>query len=407
MTRRRFLKTTSIGAAGMTLFPNLFHGSSEAGNVSQRSIDEGSGTEMSGVVMVTSTLNGKPRIDLISLKNNRILETFEDIHVSHAVVPVEALHRFFVHGRHSGTGKGVIWGLEIDLQREEWRVIYENQLEGGLVLHWQPNKDYSLIQYNTVEDHALHVLDTKTLQLQTYRGGGTHSNMAFFNNSEWLVATDHLRNGTMLRVIDRATNKVLSETKVGDWGHGVTVNDKTERAFVWATDGVHVVSLARLDLGEHLGIIRPDEQGQRSWFCWTPQGSRYSHDQTWNPGDIYRPWLTVIDMENNRLERIQSGSEEPGILQISPDGKFGVCGSFSSNNACLFDTLNNVFLGTVGVGNRNNGFFDRDVSFSRDRKFAFISNPPDKTISVIDIQQRRLAHQIDLPSKPKWMKVLS
>ena len=104
---------------------------------------------------------------------------------------------------------------------------------GSLVLHWQPNDDYSLIQYNTVEDQALHVLDTKTLELQSYRGAGTHSNMAFFNGDGWLVATDHLQNGTKLHVIDRNTNRVLSETEVGDWGHGVTVidmeNDTLER----------------------------------------------------------------------------------------------------------------------------------------------------------------------------------
>ena len=66
-------------------------------------------------------------------------------------------------------------------------------------------------------------------------------------------------------------------------------------------------------------------------------------------------------MENDALERIETESEQPGTLQISPDGKIGVSGSHSSNNVGLFDIQNNIFLGSVGVGNRNNGFFDRDA----------------------------------------------
>ena len=112
-------------------------------------------------------------------------------------------------------------------------------------------------------------------------------------------------------------------------------------------------------------------------------------------------------MENDALERIETESEQPGTLQISPDGKIGVSGSHSSNNVGLFDIQNNIFLGSVGVGNRNNGFFDRDASFSRDRNPAFVTNPGDETMSVIDIQRMKIIHHIDLPAKPRWMKVLT
>ena len=112
-------------------------------------------------------------------------------------------------------------------------------------------------------------------------------------------------------------------------------------------------------------------------------------------------------MENDALERIETESEQPGTLQISPDGKIGVSGSHSSNNVGLFDIQNNRFLGTAGVGNRNNDFFDRDASFSRDRNFAFVSNPDDKTLSAIDIRLMKTIHHFNLPAKPRWMKVLT
>lgn len=402
--RRAFLRNTATSVVGGVMLSKLFHHRLDAASVVDLSSND---IGIAGVAMVTSISKEKPRVDLISLRDNRILATFENIYAEHAVVPVETLNRFFVHGSDTKTGKGLIWGLEVDLQTEDWKVIYEKQLEGGLVRHWQPNSDYSLIQYNTIIDRALHVLDTKTLELQTYPGGGTHSNMAFFNDDAWLVATDYLRNGTKLRVIDRSSKEILSETNVGDWGHGVTVNNPTERAFVWANDGVHMVSLNRKNLGTHLGVIKSFELRQRSWFCWTPQGGRYSHDQTWNVKDKYSPWLTAIDLEEGKLEKIETGQEQPGTLQISPDGKIGLCGSHSSNNVCLFNIETNKFLGTVGVGNRNKDFFDRDASFSRDRNLAFVTNPPDKTITVIKVRDMKVIGQIKLPSKPIWMKVLT
>ncbi len=185
------------------------------------------------------------------------------------------------------------------------------------------------------------------------------------------------------------------------------MNDQTGRAFVWAHDGVHIVSLAKKNLGTHLGLIQLPQPKQRSWFCWTPQGGRYSHDQTWNAGDQYSPWLTVIDMEKTRLERIETGTEQPGTLQISPDGKIGLSGSHSSNNICLFDIPANRFLGTVAAGRHEGGFFDRDVGFSRDRTITFVTNPADKTITAIDIPHQQAIGQIPLAAKPVWMKVLT
>lgn len=403
-SRRKFLQTSAAGAVGGAILSDLWQGTSRAA----QTLDPApGGINLRGVLMATSSANGILRLDVISLRDNQILATFEGIEATHAVVPVEHLNRFFVHGYDPQARQGIIWGLEIDPHTEVWRVIYEQRLDGGPILHWQPNPDYSLIQYNSIESQTLHVLDTHSLDLQTYLGAGTHSNMAFFNNDRWLVATDHLGDGATLRVIDRFTNTVLAETPVGNWAHGVTVNDRTGQAFVWANEGVHRISLSQRNLGAHLGIIEAFEPGQRSWFCWTPQGGRYSHDQTFNPGDIFQPWLTVIDMEKATLEKITTGTETPGILQISSDGKVGISGSHASNNVCLFDIAANTFLGTVPVGNTNNDFFDRDSGFSRDRKLAFVTNPPDQTVTVIDIHHQRAIRQINLPAQPLWMKVLT
>ncbi len=404
LSRRAFLKAMTVGAAGGAVLGGAF---SPAGTSVYASAPKTNGTGIAGVICVSSQANKSPRLDFISLTDGRRLGTLENTFASHAIVPVESTHSFFVHGRDTQTDKGVIRGFAIDPVTAAWNQIYEKQLEGGLVLHWQPSPDGTLIQYNTIKDHALHVLDTRSLELHTYQGGGSHSNMAFFHDNDWLVATDDLGRGTKLRVVARATNTILSETAVGNWGHGLTVNDETGRAFVWADEGVHIVSLAKMNLGAHLGLIKTAAHRQRSWFCWTPQGGRYSHDQTWNPGDRYSPWLTVLDMQKARLERIETGPEQPGILQISPDGKLGVSGSHASNNICLFDIAANRFLGTVAAGGHEGSFFDRDVGFSRDRRIVFVTNPADKTLTAIDVHSQQAIGQIALPAKPEWMKVLT
>lgn len=66
------------------------------------------------------------------------------------------------------------------------------------------------------------------------------------------MATDHLGDGTRLRVVDRFSHRVLSETAVGSWGHGVAADAVAGRAFGWASEGVHMVSLRKKNLDDFI-----------------------------------------------------------------------------------------------------------------------------------------------------------
>ena len=222
-SRRGFLKGSIAATLGTTAL-----GGTRAAHAARRR----SRTGVAGVAMVTSRGRESPRVDLVSLASGKVLTTFEGFFAAHAVVPVEQLNRFFVHGRNAGSDRGALLAVEVDPLTEDWRVVGTQELAGGMPLHWQPNRSHTLIQYNTIGDRKLHVLDTRTLEIESFEGGGKHSNMAFFKQDRWLVATDRLQGGTTLRVVDRASGQILSETPAGGWGHGVTVNDKTQRAFV-------------------------------------------------------------------------------------------------------------------------------------------------------------------------------
>ncbi|MCJ8328729.1 MAG: hypothetical protein HRT89_02370 [Lentisphaeria bacterium] len=389
ISRKGFIKTSA--ALSLSL-PSVVYGAEDS-------------TLPSGLIMVTSG----NRIDLLSLKTGKIISTINDFFASHAVVPVEALNRFFIHGKFRKDKDGAVLVFQVDPKKETAKQIAKVVLKGGTPLHWQPNPEQTLIQYNCIGAKNLHVLDTKTLKLKTYAGGGVHSNMAFFNQNKWLLATDRLRGGTTLRIIDRDKNSVLSATAVGGWGHGITVNHKMQRAFVWANDGVHMVDLSEKNIGKHLGRIAPTKKGQRSWFCWTPQGGRYSHDQTWNwnDGDSFSDELTVIDTEKNELLKVASKGEALGTLAVSPDGVIGCAGSHNSKNVSIFDIKNNKYLGKIKAGKGGDGFFDRDIGFSKNRRFVFVTNPPQKTLSILDVKNLKEIKRIDLPGTPQWMKVLT
>ena len=354
---------------------------------------------------------GEKRLDLIDLDNSKIVHSIEGFEASHAITPVEHLNRFVIHGYKRAETTGAILVFEIDPSTKSWRLLLDKNIEGGRPLHWQPRADLSEIVFNTIGDGSLHVLDTKSLEITKYVGGGEHSNMAMMD--DLLIATDAMAGPSRLLVTDRKTNKILTETAVSSWGHGVSVNFERGEAYVWAKDGIHRVSLAKASMGKHLGVIPSLELGERSWFCWTPQGGQFTHDVSWNweqnIGDVYQPYLTAVDMKNARIERIATGSKyiRPSFLQVSPDGKTGLASLRGRDDIGIFNLERNSFEGTVKAGAAKKSFFERDMAFCKNRNFALVTNTEDKSISLLNLEKRQEVRRIYLPRKPQWFKSLS
>jgi len=190
-----------------------------------------------------------------------------------------------------------------------------------------------------------------------------------------LIATDQMAGPSRLLITDRKTNNILSSTPVSTWGHGVTVNFERGEAFVWAKDGTHRISLAQKTMGKHLGVIPSLERGERCWFCWTPQGARFTHDVAWNwsedrGGDYYQPYLTAVDIG-------------------------------------IFNLQKNSFEGTVKAGPARPSFFERDMAFCKNRDFALVTNTAEKSISLLNLKRREEVRRIYLPRRPAWFKSLS
>lgn len=354
---------------------------------------------------------GEKQLDLIDLDNSQILHSFKGFDASHAIIPVEHLNRFVVHGYRPKTRTGALIVLEVNPVTKVWSVLMDKDIKGGRLLHWQPRPDMTEIVFNTIGDGGLHVLDTQSLELTRYVGGGRHSNMAMMD--DLLIATDKMAGPSQLLITDRKTNTTLSKTDVSEWGHGVTVNFEQGEAYVWAKDGIHRISLAQKSMGKHLGLIPSFEIGERCWFCWTPQGSQFTHDVAWNweqgKGDVYNPYLIAMDMKNARMEQIATNDPEirPSFLQVSPDGRWGLASLRGRTDIGIFDIANNSFKGTVEAGPAKPSFFERDMAFCKNRNFALVTNTGDKSVSLLNLETREEVRRIHLPRRPDWFKSLS
>ena len=406
VSRRGFLRA---GAACAAIAATALDCSGAVEQLKVRKVHDGKADQLWGVALAY----GEQRLDLIDLDNAKLLHSFEGLRATHAITPIERLNRFVVHGQDIASKEGAVGVLQVDPIKKTWSIPFYRTLPGGPALHWQPDPEFNRIVFNTIGDGGLHVLDTEKLTLKRYAGGGSHSNMAFLD--DYLVATDEMSGPSKLSVVNLKSGKIESQTPVGNWGHGVTVCRERGEAFVWSSEGVHVVSLAKKSLGRHMGLLTPKDPDVRCWFCWTPQGGRFSHDVAWAygesdaGGDLYRPHLLVTDMQNHRFERISTGDPklQPSYLQLSPDGKWGLSSLKGREEIAIFDIAANRFAGTVKAGPARPGFFERDMAFCRSRDCGIVTNTGDKSISLLDLKRKVEVRRISLPRRPGWLKAIS
>ena len=141
---------------------------------------------------------GEQRLDLIDLDNSQILHSMSGFQASHAITPIEHLNRFVIHGYRPESRTGALLVFEVNPETKAWKIVLDKDIKGGRPLHWQPRPDLSEIVFNTIGDGALHVLDTKTLEVTKYVGGGIHSNMAMMD--DLLIATDQMAGPSQLLI---------------------------------------------------------------------------------------------------------------------------------------------------------------------------------------------------------------
>ena len=114
-------------------------------------------------------------------------------------------------------------------------------------------------------------------------------------------------------------------------------------------------------------------------------------------------------MQKGRFEQIPTGDErlQPSFLQLSPDGKWGLASLRGLEEIAIFDTEANLFKGLVKAGPARTSFFERDMTFCRERDCALVTNTGDNSISLLDLKAKQEVRRISLPRRPLWLKAIS
>ena len=114
-------------------------------------------------------------------------------------------------------------------------------------------------------------------------------------------------------------------------------------------------------------------------------------------------------MLQGKFEKIQTGDKrlQPSYLQLSPDGNWGLASLRGLEEIAVFDTAANEFKGLVQAGPAKASFFERDMTFCRQRDCAIVTNTGDNTISLLDLKAKVEVRRISLPRRPLWLKAIS
>jgi len=343
------------------------------------------------------------RLHAIAVPSGKTLASVDHFSASHAIQLVPGKKRAFVHGRRTDRPGGALIVMRAD--KDGATVELDHDLPEH-PLHWQPRPDLSEIVYNTTGDHGLTIVNTDTLEVESFKGAaGPHSLMGFLDDD--VVSSNGLVDSGQVRILDRKMGYVDQQVGVGPWPHGLAICAENGRAYCWCGDGVHVVGVRGRERGRRLKVIESFSRGQRCWFAWTPQGGRLSHDTSWLPGDRWAPYLTVVDAHAERLERIESGDRQPGTLTVSDDGALGLASCRNTSEALVFDLKASRYTGAIPIGASDpSNFFDRDLSIAPGGRWAAVTNPADPSVSVVDLTARREVARLPLAFRPGWMKLL-
>ena len=95
--------------------------------------------------------------------------------------------------------------------------------------------------------------------------------------------------------------------------------------------------------------------------------------------------LYVIDLSGNKKVMRYSLGAEGYTCLLSPDKKILYISCWGCDKVELFDTENQKFTGSITVGDNPN-----DMCLSKDGSRLFVANANDNSVSVIDVQQRKV-----------------
>lgn len=73
----------------------------------------------------------------------------------------------------------------------------------------------------------------------------------------------------------------------------------------------------------------------------------------------------------------------------------------------VFDIEANHSTAVIAAGKADGSFFDRDMGFYSNRRYAVVANTLENSLSLLDLTLMQEVRRVNCPATPSWMKVLS
>jgi YVTN family beta-propeller protein len=209
----------------------------------------------------------------------------------------------------------------------------------------------------------------------------------------------------LLAVIDTKTHAVVATVNVGKGPHGTQLGPTGKHVYVgdMESNEVAVVEVGsnRLEKKIHLPEgVRPFQISRDEKYLYAQLSKLHG--------------FVVVDLTSDSVVRTVElptvGKKLPAAtleashyvmnhgIGISPDGKYLVANGSLIGITAIYSMPNLELLGTVPVGREPNW-----VTFSRDSKYAYVSNRRDNTLSVISIPERKEVARLKVGEFPQRM----
>jgi YVTN family beta-propeller protein len=209
----------------------------------------------------------------------------------------------------------------------------------------------------------------------------------------------------LLAVIDTKTHQVVTTVEVGKGPHGTQLGPTGKYIYV---GNMESNDIAVVEVGSHRLVKRiPVPEGVRPF--------QISGDEKYLFAQLSKlHGFVVVDLATDQVVRTVTlptgGKKLPApTLQashyvmnhgigISPNGRYLVANGSLIGITAIYSMPDVQLLGTVPVGREPNW-----VVFSRDSRFAYVSNRRDNTLSVISIPERREVARLHVGEFPQRM----
>jgi YVTN family beta-propeller protein len=268
------------------------------------------------------------------------------------------------------------------------------------------SRDGKTLYISRLDTKDVIALSTSTEQLLwRVEVGGTPNHLALSRNEKFLYVPIYDKGE--LAVVDTKTHAVVKRLNVGAGAHGTILGPSGKYVYVGMMDAnqIAVVDVERNSVKKIIHM---------------PEGVRpfqISSDEKWLYAQLSKlHGFAVVDLKRDSVVRTVAlptlGKTVPEAtlakshwvvnhgIGITPNGKYLVANASLSGFTAIYSLPDLKLVATVAVGKEPNW-----VAFSRDGRYAYVSNRRDNTISVISIPERKEVARISVGEFPQRMTV--